>query len=421
MRFRVGAAHPTDAAPIRDALLEVEQGRIATLTAWPNRKPPTPFQDRGDWGLLPGLVNAHCHLELSALRNAIPPPDGFAAWLPQLLRKRAEFSDAELREAARRGLAELAASGATTVLDITTTDLALEVAARSGLRIHWFFELIGQRPLRRWQAWRRARRAWREHPDSERLTAHLSPHAPYSTHPTLITKAAEWAARRGRHWGIHLAESPEELELLLLGTGPLRDFLGDFLARGWRPPGLRALTYLARLPWPRERPPLLFHANHLDEDEMRLAARLGVGIVHCPGCHAYFSRSPFPVRNLLEAGIPVLVGTDSLASNQSLDMRREVRLLVAGQDGLSRETAFRMASRDAAAFLAGPGHAVGLAPGAPADLWFWRLSGGLPAGESRSEALLERLLDETDPGSEIHVAGRPVQPREILAARDPAG
>ncbi len=406
MWARVGCVVPTDAPPIFDALLEIREGRIASLSAWPDRKSPTDVLDRGAWGLAPGLVNAHGHLNLSCLRGTIPPPDSFPRWLRQLMQTVVRFTPEQRTASAADGLVELAASGVTTVVDVASSDDALPAARRSGLRVHWMREVIGWRPLRRWKAWRDARAAWRQYPDTRLLTSHVSPHAPYSVHPRLIAKAATWAGRRGKRWGMHLAETPEEMQLLLSGTGPMREFLGDFLGRRWQPPRQRALQYLAGLPWPRGRPPLLFHANLLDAEEYALAARLGVAVVHCPGCHQYFNRPSFPARELLSRGIPLFLGTDSLASNTGLDMRRELRLFVASQAGISRLAALRMASRDAAAWFGEPGAPAGLAPGAPADLWWWRWPEG-PPRQQPLEALLERLLEETQLHSEVWIDGAP--------------
>ncbi|MBE7559608.1 amidohydrolase family protein [bacterium] len=307
----------------------------------------------------------------------------------------------------------MAESGTTTVLDIANTDHAWEPSRRSGLRVHWFRELLGWRWPARWVSWRAARRSWSEHPDSDRLIAHVSPHAPYSAHPRLIVKAAKWAYRHGKRWGIHLAETVEELDLLATGGGPMRDFLGDFLGRNWRPSRLVALEHLAQISWPRACPPLLFHANHLTAREFDLAARLGVAVVHCPGSHRYYGRTTFPLAEFLSRGIPVFLGTDSLASNQRLDMRREVRLLVEMHPEVGCEAALRMAGRDAAAWLSGAAAPVGLTPGAPADLWWWRLpqSRGL-AGPT--EALLERLLSTSEASSEVWIAGQAVPARRNL-------
>ena len=403
MRLRVGLALPGDAPPIPDALLTIADGRIERLEPFPAARPPSGTADAGGCLLTPGLVNAHCHLELTALADRIPPPHSFAEWLRQLVSLYPELTEDVRVEGIRRGLREHASAGTTTVLDIANTDLGHEALCDSGLRIHRLRELIGWRWMARRQAWRRVRGAMAEHPDTARVVGHLSPHAPYSAHPRLIERAARWARRHGRRWGIHLAESADEMEFLRAGAGPFREFLGDaFLGRRWQPPGKSALDYLASLGWPRDSPPLLFHANHLSNGELELAARLGVAVVHCPGSHLYFGREPFHAGAFFSRRIPLILGTDSRASNAALDMRREMRLF-ADRPGVSREDAFRAATLAPAAWLS-PGPA-GLAPGAPADFALWQTpDGALP----REDDSLEWFLEHPDLSASTWVQGEPI-------------
>jgi aminodeoxyfutalosine deaminase len=409
MYLRIGQAIPLAGCVIRDALLELRNGRISSLSPWPASSPPGDYLDYGDYNLLPGLVNSHCHLELSACAGKLAPHQPFVDWLEQLIALCSNITPEERIDCAYKAVQSLAASGTTRIADISTTTYIDTFAIESGLRFEQFREIIGQSPEQREAAWKRVERTAKEHPDTELIKGHLSPHAPYTAHPRLIERAGRWALQQGRCWGIHLAETEEEVEFLISGGGPFRQFLGGFLGSDWRAPGQRPLHYLASLNWPRQCPPLLFHANHLAPDEWELAARLGVGIVHCPGSHAWFGREPFPVKECLERGIALFLGTDSLASNQQLDMLREIRLLLDSHPKISREKAFHMAGPQAQAWFSPPGEPVGLQVGAKADLWLCRTQVSPNPSSSNTENLLANLLDTEQLESEIWVGGKPVR------------
>jgi cytosine/adenosine deaminase-related metal-dependent hydrolase len=173
---------------------------------------------------------------------------------------------------------------------------------------------------------------------------------------------------------MHLAESPDELELLRAGTGPLRDLLAEFGA--WDPAAIarpaRVLDYLKILA--QSARALVIHGTYLDEEEISFlaahAARMSV--VYCPRTHERFKMAPYPLEKLLAAGVPVALGTDSRASNPDLNLFEEMRF-VAAHYPLDPQRLLRMATQDGAKALGLGEHYGSLVPGSAADLTIVRL------------------------------------------------
>ncbi|MEQ8821525.1 MAG: amidohydrolase family protein [Sumerlaeia bacterium] len=275
-----------------------------------------------------GYLNAHCHLELGHLRGAIPPGLDFVEWLDRIVDAKRKRPPAESERAAAFGLKRLRETGTTALLDIES--MGTSEAARRADPIPGiiFRELIQFDPARADHHLSDVLVKRRAHgPLPRGLRFGLSPHAPYTTTEPLLLGALSTASMLREWICIHCAETAEETEMLLFGTGPLYEFLSDrnLLPPGWRPPGLSPVRYLATLGLLGART-LLVHCNDLSEMDIMVLRRSRCRVVLCPGTHIYFGREEFPLSRLLRAGVPVYLGTDSLASNEDLDMAREIRL-----------------------------------------------------------------------------------------------
>lgn len=343
--------------------------------------------------LTPGLVDAHAHLDLGALRGRVPAGRSFTAWIRSLLRARARLTPADLERGVRDGARELLAGGTTAIGDIDASGTSARLARELGVRMLVLAEVLDAwDPARTRGALEelRRRRSSAARSSGARVLAGLSPHAPYTTSTALLAGVRALCARRALPLAIHWAETREEGDWLEHGRGPLAGLLPPSPRR----PGL-ALLDAAGLLGPRT---ALVHGNHPRASELELLARRGIILVHCPGTHAFFARARAPLERYLAAGVPVALGTDSLASNQALDMRREMALLRAGHPRLDPARVFAMATLNGARALGlGGGH---LRSGAPADAVAWRLS-----ARTRRAALEE--LSAAQPAVErVFVAGR---------------
>ena len=349
---------PADRPPLAGGVVTVQGSRIAAVTGRDDGPPADVAL--GNVALLPGFVNAHTHLDLSGLRGACPPTPDFVGWLRQVTQHRLATSADEVQRNIAAGIAECLRFGTTLVGDIASLGASASLLSQSPLRTVVFYELLGLSAERSEQAgmlgdaWLRS---MQEGGDTWR--SGLSPHAPYSVRHDLFRHVA------ARHVpvAVHLAESPEELELLRSHAGPFVEFLND---RGvWDPAGLVG-DVAEVVQCYRDQPAALFiHGNFWPPD---LALGPNQSVVYCPRTHAAFGHAPHPFRAMLRRGVRVALGTDSLASNPDLDILAEARFLAAQHPDLDGATLLRMLTLDGAAAL-GWGDVTGsLTPGKSADL-----------------------------------------------------
>ncbi len=308
---------PVDGPPMEGGTLTMQGDRLIAVEP---RGATRPDVDLGDVALLPGLVNAHTHLDLGGLRGKLSPPSEFTQWLRAVVAYRRSSSPAECEQAIQAGIAECLSSGTTLLGDIAAGGLSAPILAEAPLRAVVFYELIGLTRARARQAWHEATGWLRQQRHTVKYRPGLSPHAPYSVRESLFRAAA----RQPVPLAIHLAETPLEERLLATHQGSLRGFLEEI--GPWEEE--RLTPSLSRLvQFHQNAPRVMFvHGNYLGQ---RLWSHLGRGhsIIYCPRTHAYFGHPPHPFREMLQAGINVALGTDSLASNPDLSILEEMRFL----------------------------------------------------------------------------------------------
>ena len=318
--YRVGSLLVGRDRWIRSATLGVRGGRIVGLAS--GRAAGTRLErdlggrtlDLGPGLLAPGWVNVHAHLELGALAGRVRAR-GFGAWIPQLVAARAACSRPQLRAGLGKDADRLLSSGTTTVGDNDALGLSAAVLRRHPLRARVFREALDAGdPARTGAALRRAQPG----ADGPRLRFGLAPHAPFTVSRPLMQRLARLARRRRLPVSVHYAESRDERQWLLRGTGRLARILGESPRRE----GLDLLDE-AGLLGPNT---LLVHANLPGPRDPERIRRARATVVHCPGSHRWFRRAPFDLQGWLDRGVPVALGTDSSASNAALDMRRELAL-----------------------------------------------------------------------------------------------
>lgn len=354
--------------------------------------------------LTPGLVNAHAHLELTALDGRIRARR-FEAWVGELLPLRASTAAAELAAGIARGAEELLAGGTTLVGDNDALGLAAAVLRRQPLRVRLFREALDGWDEQRSSA---AMLPLRDLPRGARLLRGIAPHAPFTVSPTLARELARLARRRRLPLSIHFAESEEERRWLLRGQGPFARWLPSS-------PRCEGLDLLERagLLGPRT---LLVHGNLVSAaDRVRIAGS-GASLVHCPGSHAFFRRQPFDFEAWRAAGVNLALGTDSAASNQALDMRRELALAAKSFPGERPRELFRAATIGGARALCLEERLGWLGPKAAADLVQW------PDLGVRLGPALETLVEAIPRTGLVFVGGRVAWPldgrQQVLFSAD---
>jgi cytosine/adenosine deaminase-related metal-dependent hydrolase len=331
-----------------------DPGRISRVEPWVSA-PPSLETRVIDWGsavILPGLVNAHCHLELTDLRGRIVRFRSFPDWLSQLVRLRGEWTDNEYRESVTHGIQLTLRSGTTLIGDISASGLSWELLRQSPLRKVVFEEVLGLSESAVPAHAVRLQELFQDLPEDRLALRGVSPHAPYTVSPGLCRMVTAMARERSLPVAIHLAETRAEREFLQDGSGELRDFLSGLgaLPDGWQPPHLEPTAFLESLNV-LSTTPVLVHCNYLEEPAIARILASRASVVYCPRSHVYFGHDTHPVRQLLDAGVNVALGTDSLASNESLSVLDEMRLLHDRRGDLKAEEVFRMATLNGAAAL----------------------------------------------------------------------
>lgn len=382
MRTRITARWiaPMDGRLVRDGEIIVEDGRVAHVGFAVRTKGEDRFAQRtlqeeidlGDAVVLPGLVNAHAHLELSHLRQIQPPPKSLGAWLIDLILQRGPHGpevEADAGAAAKAGAVQCLRFGVTSVGDISRYCQATRPVLRDGpLRVVSFGEVqaMGQR---RGLLEERLAGAADDSCASPWLKIGLSPHAVYTVEPDAYRRCIQVARQRGLPLATHLAESAEEAIFLAEHSGPLREIWE--MLRAWDeavprcPDGpIRFARALGLL----DGPSLLAHVNICDDAELDLLRRGRASVVYCPRTHAYFGHPPHRWREMLAAGINVAVGTDSTASSPDLNLVDDLRLLHKIGPEVPPMTLWEMATARAARAIGMEAQVGRIAPGMAADL-----------------------------------------------------
>jgi aminodeoxyfutalosine deaminase len=337
---------PVAGPPIPDGVISLAGERI--MAVGENRFDSPPL-DLGNVAILPGLVNAHTHLEFSDLAAPLgTAANPLPAWIAKVVSHR-QASAAAGSDARASGLSEIVAGGATTIGEIATSPWPVtalgNAAPPADITLLW--EVIGLDPNRFAEHLAAAKahleRDWRA---QKVVTAGLSPHAPYSVHPSLLLKVVGLANEAGAPVAMHVAESREEIELLAHGTGPLRELLETLGV--WReeifPGGRRALDELKALA--RAPRALVIHGNYLDREEIEFLAtkRAHMSVVFCPRTHHYFGHEPYRLAEMLERGVHLALGTDSRASNPDLNLLSELRFAARTHSSVAPDKLLAMAT-----------------------------------------------------------------------------
>lgn len=377
MFLRARVVLPVARPPIDDGAVWISGNRIRSVGRWRDLDVSAgePVQDLGDAILLPGLVNAHCHLDYTDLAGEIPATRRFTDWIKSITTTKAGKLYADFAQSWLRGAQMLLRTGTTTVADIEVVpELLPEVWQATPLRVFSFLEMTGVKSRREPRlVLDEAVRKIESLPGS-RGGAGLSPHAPYSTRPELLRLSAAAAREKGLRLVTHVAESDLEFEMFAHGRGEMFDWL-QRNERDMSDCGLGSpLQHLERHGYLADNL-LAVHVNYLAPGDAALLGQRGVNVAHCPRSHAFFQHRRFPWEELAAAGVNVCLGTDSLASvtktrgrPMELNLFAEMQSFAAAHSDVTPETIVRMATINGARALGLPGKIGELSENAMADL-----------------------------------------------------
>jgi cytosine/adenosine deaminase-related metal-dependent hydrolase len=367
---------PIGRPPLAGGWVAVEGGRIAAVGAAHDRPPEADETvDAGSSVILPGLVNAHTHLELSWMRGQVPPAGSMPAWAARLMALRRTVGH-EPVDPIVEAVREAHAAGTAVVADVTNTLAAYEALADSHLAGVVFRELIGFDAadpaglVADAQAQLEALMpiAW--------LRTAIAPHAPYSVSPDLF-RAIAGAAVAGPI-SVHVSESPEEVRFLRDGTGAWRDLLGSLGVWNdrWVAPGTTPVEFLDRLGLVSDRL-LAVHCVEAGEDDLRRLAASGATVVTCPRSNRWTGAGVPPIEGFYASGARVAIGTDSLASVDDLNLFAELAVVRRLAPAVPAARILDSATRSGAAALGFEREYGTIEAGKCADLIAVRVPGGV--------------------------------------------
>jgi 5-methylthioadenosine/S-adenosylhomocysteine deaminase len=338
----VAGPHIEDGAVlVRGDSIEAVGTRDELLAA----NPAEEVRDFGLAAIIPGFVDLHTHLEYSAFRGAVDDVP-YTSWKMHVLRREDALSQDDWADSALLGAMEALQSGITTIADITDTGVSATAAAVSGLAGVVYREvstmdkgLVGEEM----DAAVADIDAWSSATAGSLVEIGIAPHSPYTCHPALFRAVADLAGERGLAAAIHLAGSKDEYDFVRYGSSPLAQ---DFRTQaGWRdvawmPTGVSPVRYVLQWGLFELDRLLAVHCTQVDEEDVEILASHGVPVAHCPRCNAKLGMGIAPLSLFFKHGVTVGIGTDSPASNNTIDMFDEMRFGMLLQRGRSSEAEF---------------------------------------------------------------------------------
>jgi aminodeoxyfutalosine deaminase len=338
---------------LQNAAIHVSSnGRISRIEPWQSANPKREVIDWGYSIIMPGLVNAHTHLELTSFHNQLTQFRSFTDWVSQLINRRRSWFREDFISSTAKGIRLSLASGTTLAGDIASSGTGWDAASAEDLRRVVFEEVLAPSPDQADRVLSQLNLLFKKANPNPLIIPGISPHSPYSVSPELYRRSAELARSRGMLLATHVAETRAELQFLQSGTGEIREFLDGIgvLPTHWKPPELAPIAYLDALGLLGSSC-LLVHCNYLDKKSITKILKTHSSVVYCPRSHDFFGHTDHPIRQLLDSGVNVALGTDSLASNSSLSMIDEMRFLYRNRKDIKPEEIFRAATVSGAAAL----------------------------------------------------------------------
>ncbi len=395
---------PISSSPILHGAVRVRGSRIIRVGTQADL-PPMPGEEiirlEGQI-LLPGLINAHCHLDYSCMRDAIARPKSFSAWIKKLNSIKRQLSDADVLESITRGVEEAQLFGTTTVCSMAAFPELMSRVPESPIRVWWFYEMIDIKHRVTSEEVVAGALSFFDQKQDPLRSFGLNPHAPYTASLLLYRMARTCAAANNMLLTTHVAESADESEMFRHARGDLFEFLNEIdrpmhdCGHGtpfgwlWRNGAISGEWILA-------------HMNELEASDFELLETLSCSalphVVHCPGSHAYFGHRPFAFTRLKRIGVNLCVGTDSLASTNTLSLLEELRRLSKLEPSLKAEELLETVTLSPARALNKTNELGCIKPGALADLI------AVPGTGSTGKAAAE-VVSHRGPVSWMMVDGR---------------
>jgi cytosine/adenosine deaminase-related metal-dependent hydrolase len=363
---------PISSPPIKDGAVVVEGNIIKAVGGKKklSKFPSDEIIDCSDKILLPGFINAHSHLELTGFKGKIEKGLPFTDWARKVVSVRKNITEDEIRTAIQDGLDELISSGVTAVGDFSQTGITAKLLREKGLRGTVFLEFSGFNPDKKDEKMRGLKElftALRTPHSAFRIG--VAPHAPYSVSRELLKESYSFAKRNRLPFSIHISEMPEEVRFIKTGSGAMKDLLIEFGVWNdkWIPPKTTPVQYLYNLGILKGT--IAIHLNIATPQDINLLKENDVSIVYCPGSNKWFGRDwKYHLREFLNKGINIAIGTDSFSSNEKLNMFYEMRIIKENFPDIDNNTILKMATINGAKAIGFDGEIGEIEVGKRADI-----------------------------------------------------
>ena len=353
--------------PIENGAVDVSGDRITAVGPFDEirRSHAGEVLDLGEQILLPGLINAHCHLDYHLLRGRIPPKDSFTDWIREINVERARMSPRGYVDSINEGFIEAAEFGTTSIANLTGfPDLIAQLS--EPIRTWWFAELIDVRnPKGSGELVDRAV----NHLKSKKYWG-LAPHAPFTASADLYRRCNDIGERQNIRLTTHLAESLEEMQMSFDRSGPLANFLSEINPDLFEYSGKTPVEHMLDIVGTLNDRWLVVHLNSILPSDAELLAKQSTKchVVHCPRSHEYFRHERFEFQRLRDVGLNICLGTDSLASNTDLSLFAEMRAFQKSYPNVSGREILELVTVNAARALHRQNELGRIAPNFYADL-----------------------------------------------------
>jgi cytosine/adenosine deaminase-related metal-dependent hydrolase len=411
LSLKARVVFPVDAPPIENGVVTIEGSRIISVGT---SVESSDLIDVGWTALLPGLVNAHTHLEFSYLDEPLGKLGmPLAEWIRLVIAERGKRQRNPVDDV-DRGLSESLGFGVTTLGDITTG------ATTSSTEVTHFHEVIAFSRARAESAMNALVERLSNSATNQPRLRGISPHAPYTVSPKLVQLLVSYASQNSLPMAMHLAESLAEIEFLRNRSGPFRTLLEE--RSMWDeeaiPQGTRPLDYLKLLAAaPRA---LIIHGNFLDDDELKFlgAHRERMSLVYCPRTYVQFNpgiSTPYRLANAIKDGVRVALGTDSRASSPDLNLLEEMDCVTSGHFGITAQDALRIGTLNGAEALGREADVGTITVGKLANLAAFPIPGASVTQRNKMtaaivtknwDAVLSAIYSALKPPSAVYLAGR---------------
>jgi len=321
---------PITTPPIPNGALILDDNTVIAIDSYTELKkdfPGLPEEDLSSYLILPGFINCHTHLELTPLKGRLKRTSSFADWIKQLIVQKSQLTSEKIIAGVEEAIDELRNSGVVAIGDISSEFCSHEVILRSGMSGRIYLEFIA---LNEDDIESRIKNIVKAIPQDiqqhDSIQYGISPHSPYTICDKGFNTITSVIKSGGYHSAIHVGESDEEREFFKSNSGKLYQMMNTFSPVDQRKNLSSPLTYLYSNHYLTEES-MMIHLNVLQDHEIAIVKQYGLSVIHCPLSHDFFGHPPFKLKKLLSHGVNVALGSDSMASNDTLNFFEELREL----------------------------------------------------------------------------------------------